>query len=91
MHFIIRVQKEQLTGVGDVQYGRGAAGGQEQGRQSLPGHPTCPRPAPDPGVALPSPGLPLGRLSFRRMTREVRSVLFKLCSFFKADVVHVYK
>ena len=30
MHFIIRVQKEQPTGVGDVQYGRRVAGGQEQ-------------------------------------------------------------
>lgn len=56
--------------------------------------PPPPAPARGQAVLRGSPAAPRPQASgfrSRKLKREVRSVLFKLCSFFKANITHVYK
>lgn len=71
-HFIIRVQKEQPTG-GCAIYIARLGLGQEAVTACTHGSPSVDSPT------FPRPG-PV-RLSFKKKNREVRSLLFKLCSF----------
>lgn len=67
-------------------WGLGRAGG--QGHSRGPGQQLARPPWVQPGQPHFSPGPLLG---FRSRKQEVRSVLFRLCSFSKANTVHVYK